>query len=74
MTVRSPLRDHIEAVEQATSALALLEATRGLATLLASPPLTPLTPTPPSAPPRSPAWWRCSASTIPARRSPPSMA
>ncbi len=36
MTVRSALRDRIQAVEQATSALALLEATRGLADLLAS--------------------------------------
>lgn len=36
MTDRSPLRDRIQAVEQASSALGLLEATRGLAELLAS--------------------------------------
>jgi len=36
MTLSLPLREHIQAVEQATSALALLEATRGLANHLAS--------------------------------------
>lgn len=38
MTLDLPLRARIQAVEQATSALALLEATRGLAELLATPP------------------------------------